>query len=109
MKTVFFLCVYNASRSIMAEAILNHVGRGRFKALSAGERAIGEVHPLTLRTLAAHEIPTEGLRSKNWAQFFGLAAPRFDYMITVCDDSLDETATRDSSQPVKAHWSTRTR
>lgn len=106
MKTVFFLCVYNASRSIMAEAILNHVGQGRFKALSAGERAIGEVHPLTLQTLAAHGIPTEGLRSKSWAHFFGLAAPRFDYLITVCDDALDESATRDSSQPVKAHWST---
>lgn len=106
MKTVFFLCVYNASRSIMAEAILNHVGQGRFKALSAGERAIGEVHPLTLRTLAAHGIPTEGLRSKSWAHFFGLAAPRFDYLISVCDDVPDETGARDPSQPVQAHWPT---
>ena len=68
MKTVLFLCVYNASRSIMAEAILNKLGGDRFQAFSAGERAIGAVNPLTLQTLTGHGIPTEGLRSKSWAR-----------------------------------------
>lgn len=106
MKTVLFLCVYNASRSIMAEAILNHVGAGRFRACSAGERAIGAVHPLTLRVLAGEGIPTEGLASKNWALFFGLGAPRLDYLITVCDDSREDMSIEDPSAPIKAHWPT---
>ena len=106
MKTILFLCVYNASRSNMAEAILNHLGQGRFAAFSAGERAIGAVHPLALQILSCHDIPTEGLRSQNWAHFFGLAAPRLDYLITVCDDSLEDMSGQDSSQPVKAHWPT---
>jgi len=106
MKTILFLCAYNASRTIMAEAILNHLGAGRMRAFSAGDRAIGEVHPLTLRTLAAHGIPTDGLRSKSWEQFFGLGAPHIDFVITVCDEHHEDGGNRDRSQPVKAHWPT---
>jgi arsenate reductase len=106
MKTVLFLCVYNASRSVMAEAILNKIGGERFRAFSAGERAIGAVHPLTLQTLSGHGIPTEGLRSKSWAHFFGLGAPKLDYLITVCDEPLEELGSRDPSAPVEARWPT---
>jgi protein-tyrosine-phosphatase len=106
MKTVLFLCVYNASRSIMAEAILNQVGKGRFRAFSAGERAIGAVHPMTLETLADNGIETEGLRSKSWAHFFGLGAPKLDYLITVCDEMLEEMGGHDPTAPVEARWPT---
>jgi arsenate reductase len=106
MKSVLFLCVYNASRSVMAEAILNHVGEGRFQAFSAGERAIAAVHPLTLQTLADNGIPTEGLRSKSWAHFFGLGAPKLDYLITVCDETLEEMGSQDPTAPVEAAWPT---
>jgi protein-tyrosine-phosphatase len=106
MKTVLFLCVYNASRSIMAEAILNQVGKDRFRAFSAGERAIGEVHPLTLQTLADDGIPVAGLRSKSWAHFFGLGAPKLDYLITVCDETLEEMGGHDPTAPVEARWPT---
>jgi protein-tyrosine-phosphatase len=106
MKTVLFLCVYNASRSIMAEAILNQLGRDRFSAFSAGERAIGAVHPLTLQTLTEHGISTEGLGSKSWAHFFGLGAPKLNYLITVCDEALEEMGSQDPMAPVEAHWPT---
>jgi protein-tyrosine-phosphatase len=106
MKTVLFLCVYNASRSIMAEAILNQIGKDRFRAFSAGERAIGAVHPLTLQTLADNGIPVAGLRSKSWAHFFGLGAPKLDYLITVCDETLEEMGGHDPTAPVEARWPT---
>jgi len=106
MKTVLFLCVYNASRSVMAEAILNQVGKDRFRAFSAGERAIGAVHPLTLQTLADNGVPVDGLRSKSWAHFFGLGAPKLDYLITVCDERLEEMGGHDPTAPIEASWPT---
>jgi arsenate reductase (thioredoxin) len=107
-RTVLFLCVFNATRSIMAEALLNHLGRGRFRASSAGEFPSGQVHPLTLECLAAHAIPTEGLHSKTWERSIGLGAPRIDFIITVCSDSKEDMSRRCGQPPlpIKAHWDT---
>jgi arsenate reductase len=106
MRTVLFICVYNATRSIMAEALLNHLGSGRFRAFSAGEHASGTVHPLTFECLAAHGIPTPGLHSKTWWRYIGLGAPPIDLIITVCDDSKEDMSQPWRHTPVKAHWNT---
>jgi arsenate reductase len=105
-NVVLFLCTYNASRSIMAEAILNHLGNGRFCAMSAGDQAVGQVHPMALATLSEHGVPTATLKSKSWARFFGLAAPRLDFIIIVCDDSHEEMVLPLAQQPIKAFWPT---
>jgi arsenate reductase (thioredoxin) len=106
MRTVLFVCVYNATRSIMAEALLNHLGAGRFRAFSAGEHASGSVHPLTFECLAAHGIPTPGLHSKTWWRYIGLGAPPIDLIITVCDDSKEDMSQPWRHTPVKVHWGT---
>ena len=106
MRTVLFVCAYNATRSIMAEALLNHLGRGRFRALSAGENTSGAVHPLTFECLAAHGIPTPGLHSKTWWRYIGLGAPPIDLIITVCDDSKEDMSQQWCHAPLKAHWGT---
>lgn len=103
---VLFLCTFNASRSIMAEAILNHLGQGRFCAMSAGDQAVGQIHPMALAILSAHGLPTTTLKSKSWATFFGLAAPRLDFIIVVCDDSHEDMALPSAQQPIKAFWPT---
>ena len=106
MRTVLFMCVFNATRTIMAEALLNHLGGGRFRAFSAGEYSSSSVHPLTLECLAAQGIPTQGLRSKTWSQYIGLGAPRIDFIITVCDDSKEDMSRQWRYEPIKAHWDT---
>jgi arsenate reductase len=103
---VLFLCTYNATRSIMAEAILNHLGKGRMRAYSAGDRIVPDLHPLTLDCLERHGIPAAGLHSKRWEFFFGLGAPRLDYIITVCDDSRSDLQWHADCGPVRAHWDT---
>jgi len=103
---VLFLCTFNASRSIMAEAILNHLGQGRFCAMSAGDHAVGQIHPMALATLSEHGVPTMTLKSKSWEGFFGLAAPRLDFIIIVCDDSHEEMVLPAAQQPIKAFWPT---
>lgn len=103
---VLFLCTFNASRSIMAEAILNHLGQGRFRAYSAGDQAVGQIHPLTFEILARHGIPATGLQSKSWGRFFGLAAPQLDFLIIVCDDSYEDLSWPSEGQLVKAYWAT---
>jgi len=103
---VLFLCTFNASRSIMAEAILNHLGKGRFCAMSAGDQAVGQIHPMALAILSEHGVPTTTLKSKSWATFFGLAAPRLDFIIIVCDDSHEEMVLPLAQQPIKAFWPT---
>ena len=108
MRHVLFLCVFNATRSIMAEALLNHLGKGRFRALSAGDYPSRHIHPLTLECLAAHDIPIAGLHSKTWEMFIGLGAPRIDYIITVCDDSREKPhrGWLADAMPLKIHWDT---
>ncbi|MEQ8661961.1 MAG: arsenate reductase ArsC [Gammaproteobacteria bacterium] len=102
---VLFLCTANSARSIMAEAILNHVGAARFAAFSAGSEPAGSVHPRALDVLARMEVPTAGLRSKHWDEFAGAAAPSLDFVFTVCDRAAQETCPAWSGQPLTAQWS----
>lgn len=101
---VLFLCTGNTARSILAESILRKVGAGRFQAFSAGSQPKGVVNPFALKVLAAHDYPTEGLRSKNWEEFGGPGAPQIDFVITVCDNAAGETCPLWPGRPIAAHW-----
>lgn len=101
---VLFLCTGNSARSILGEAILNHVGQGRFKAYSAGSTPKSAVHPMTLEALSKVGIPTHGLRSKAWAEFAVPGAPKIDFIFTVCDNAAGETCPIWPGQPMTAHW-----
>src|SRR5687768_3825174 len=103
---VLFLCTGNSARSILAEAYLNSAGRGRFAAHSAGSRPAGKVNPFARELLAIQGISTEGLRSKSWDEFAGAAAPRMDYIFTVCDSAAAESCPVWPGHPATAHWST---
>jgi arsenate reductase len=106
MLNVLFLCTHNSARSILAEATLNHIGGGRFKAYSAGSspRANQQPNPLGLQVLREAGIPTEGLRSKSWNEFAAPGAPEMDLIITVCDDAADEQCPYWPGHPATAHW-----
>ena len=101
---VLFLCTGNSARSIMAEALLNYWGRGRFRAFSAGSRPRGEVHPLTLETLERSHLPTQGTRSKSWDEFSRPGAPKLDFVFTVCGNAAKEQCPFWPGQPMTAHW-----
>lgn len=101
---VLFICTGNSGRSILAEALLNSAGRGRFKAYSAGSHPKGEVHLSTLQELGRLRILTDGLRSKGWDEFVNSGAPEMDFVITVCDRAAGEACTAWSGQPITAHW-----
>lgn len=101
---VLFLCTGNSARSILAEAMLNKDGQGRFRAFSAGSQPKGEPHPLALQTLHESDYPTEGLRSKSWDEFAAPGAPVMDFVFTVCDNAAGETCPFWPGQPVTAHW-----
>ena len=101
---VLFLCTGNSARSILAEAILNREGRGRFKAFSAGSHPKGEVHPMALKTLDEMGFPTEGYRSKNWEEFAAPGAPELNFVFTVCDNAAGEVCPVWPGQPMTAHW-----
>ena len=101
---VLFLCTGNSARSIMAEAIINRLGQGRFKGFSAGSHPKGHVHPRTLALLKRLNYPTDNVRSKSWDEFATSGAPRMDFVFTVCDDAAKEECPHWPGQPMTAHW-----
>jgi arsenate reductase (thioredoxin) len=104
MFNVLFLCTGNSARSIIAESLLNHWGKGRFRAFSAGSRPKGDVHPLTLATLRRYHLPVDGLRSKSWDEFAVSNAPVLHFVFTVCDNAAKEVCPVWPGQPMTAHW-----
>jgi len=101
---VLFLCTGNSARSIMAEAILNRMGRPTFTAYSAGSHASGAVRPEALKELEAAHLSVDGLRSKSWDEFARPGAPEMDFVFTVCDDAAKEVCPVWPGQPMTAHW-----
>jgi protein-tyrosine-phosphatase len=101
---VLFLCAGNSARSIMAEAILNKAGVGKFRAYSAGSHPKGRVHPETLRLLESLGYDTSGCRSKSWDEFASPGAQPFDFVFTVCDNAAAEACPLWPGQPMTAHW-----
>ena len=101
---VLFLCTHNSARSIMAEVILNHFGRGKFKGYSAGSQPASAPNPFALATLQRMRFATYGLRSKDWAEFAKPTAPAMDFVLTVCDNAAGEVCPVWPGQPITAHW-----
>ncbi len=101
---VLFLCTGNSARSIIAESLLNHLGRGRFVGYSAGSFPQGNVHPLALELLGEMKLPSAGLRSKSWNEFAAQGAPQMDFVFTVCDNAAGEACPIWPGQPMTAHW-----
>ncbi len=101
---VLFLCTGNSARSIIAEAILNREGAGRFKAYSAGSHPKGEVHPQAIALLKKANYDTSFARSKDWLEFAEPDAPQMDFVFTVCDNAANESCPVWPGQPMSAHW-----
>lgn len=101
---VLFICTGNTARSIMAEGLMRHLGKGRFVAYSAGSMPKGDVNPLALRVLAKHGIAADGFRSKSWGEFAAPDAPEMHFVLTVCDDAAGEVCPVWPGQPMTARW-----
>jgi arsenate reductase len=101
---VLFLCTGNSARSILAERLIERWGQGRFRGFSAGSHPKGEVHPLALELLRRNNYATDGLRSKDWAEFAAPGAPKMDFVFTVCDKAAAEVCPVWPGQPMTAHW-----
>lgn len=101
---VLILCTGNSARSILGEALINHLGKGKFIGHSAGSHPKGDVHPAALAFLQKMNLPTQGLRSKSWDEFSQADAPQLDFVFTVCDAAADEVCPVWLGAPIKAHW-----
>ncbi len=104
LYNVLFLCTGNSARSIIAECLIERLGRGRFRGYSAGSRPKGEVHPMALEILRRNNFVTDELRSKDWSEFSGPDAPTMDFVFTVCDNAAAEQCPVWPGQPMTAHW-----
>jgi arsenate reductase len=98
------LCTGNSARSVLAESLLNSLGKGRFRGFSAGSFPKGQVHPLALELLKRMDLPSQGLRSKSWDEFAAPNAPAIDFIFTVCDNAAGEVCPIWPGKPMTAHW-----